>query len=101
MACKSRRLPVIGDVELRAFVDVLLAVGPLDLDAFLLEQPLVVGDQFRQSLEGGGRFQNQILEHASAPRVRRRRRRAGASSRTQVGPARSCILLYSIVDMAP
>ena len=39
----------------------LVAVGPLDLDAFLREQALVVGHQFGQSLERRGGFQDELF----------------------------------------
>ena len=52
---------MIGDVQLRAFVDALLAVHPLDLDAFLLEQTLVIGHELGQALKRRGGFQSQCL----------------------------------------
>ncbi len=56
----------------------LLAVGPLDQKPFLLEQPLVIGDELGQPLERRRRFQNELL-HGLAPGVgveqRGRRRR--------------------------
>ena len=81
VAGKTRRFVVIGigDVELRGLVDALLAIGPFDGEAFLLEQALVVGDQLRQSLERRGGFEPQCLLHelisqyeaAAAPRLPR------------------------------
>ena len=53
-----------GHVGLDLLLDALLAVGPLDRDALLLEQALVVGDELRQPLERRGGLQNQLF-HAS------------------------------------
>jgi hypothetical protein len=49
----------VGDVELRRLVDALFAVGPFDLEAFLLEQALVVGDEFGKALERCSRLKPQ------------------------------------------
>ena len=69
VAGKARRLLVAGDVHLRALVDALLAVDPLDRDAFLGEQALGIGHELGQSLEGRGRFQTQRLGHDDSPSV--------------------------------
>ena len=52
---------MIGDVQLRAFIDALLTVHPLDLDAFLLEQTLVIGHELGQALKRRSGFQSQCL----------------------------------------
>ena len=52
---------MIGDVQLRAFVDALLTVHPLDLDAFVLEQTLVIGHELGQALKRRSGFQSQCL----------------------------------------
>src|SRR5262249_21417953 len=55
-----------GDVGLDLLLHALLAVGPLDLESFLREQPLVIGDELGQSLERRRRFQDELL-HGLAP----------------------------------
>ena len=60
----------LGDGDVGLLLDALVAVGPFDREPFLLEQALVIGDQFRQSLERRGGFQNQLL-HECALRVSR------------------------------
>src|SRR6185503_6613519 len=55
-----------GDADVGGLVGA-LAVDPLDLEAFLLEQALVVGDELRQPLEWRRGFQNERF-HGRAPR---------------------------------
>jgi hypothetical protein len=43
-----------------------VAVGPLDLNAFLGEQALVIGDKLRQTLERRGGFEHELF-HGLAP----------------------------------
>src|SRR5262249_3248306 len=50
-----------GHVGLDFFLQPLLAVGPLDQDPFFLEQPLVIGDELRQSLERRRGFQDELF----------------------------------------
>jgi hypothetical protein len=50
-----------GDIRLGFLLDALVAIGPLDRQAFLLEQTFVIRDQFRQPLKGRRCFQNQLL----------------------------------------
>jgi hypothetical protein len=54
-------------VDLGPLVHVLLAVGPLDDQPLFLEQPLVIGHQFRQSLKRRGGFQNELLHGTALP----------------------------------
>src|ERR1700754_4835290 len=61
MARVARGVLMIRDVQLRAFVDALLTVHPLDLDAFVLEQPPVIGHEFSQALKRRSGFQSQCL----------------------------------------
>ncbi len=60
---------VAGDVQLRSLVDILFAIGPLDRDAFLLEEALVVGDKLGKPLERCSCFQNEFLAHIWVSRI--------------------------------
>jgi hypothetical protein len=51
-------------VDVGRLLDVLLAVGPFDREALVLEQAFVVGDKLRQSLERGGGFEDQLLHRS-------------------------------------
>src|SRR5688500_7493738 len=61
MAGIARGVLMIRDMQLRAFVEALLTVHPLNLDAFLFEQPLVIGDELGQALKRRSGFQSQCL----------------------------------------
>src|SRR5258708_4615044 len=50
-----------GDVDLGRPVDAGVAVGPLDDQAFLFEQALLIGHQLGEALEGRRRLQHQFL----------------------------------------
>src|SRR6266852_8707012 len=50
-----------GDAGVGLLLDTLVAVCPFDSQAFLLQQALVIGHQFRQTLEGRRRLQDKPL----------------------------------------
>src|SRR5882672_10175823 len=58
-----------GDAGVGFLRDALVAVCPFDLEAFLLEQALVIRHQFRQTLEGRRRLQDKPL-HCHSPTLR-------------------------------
>src|SRR5204863_8168390 len=58
-----------GDLGVGLLLDALIAVRPLDLKAFLLEQAFVIRHQFRQALEGRCRLQDKLL-HCHSPTLR-------------------------------
>ena len=66
MACIARSIFMMRDVQLRALIETLLAVHPLDSKPFLLEQTLVVGHELGQSLKRSSGFQSQCL-HTFSP----------------------------------
>src|SRR5262249_34337668 len=92
MAREAWRVLVAGDMQLRALVDTLFPVRPFDRQPLLLEQAFIIGDEFRQSLEGRGGFQKQFLFHALAPHDER-----GRASRGDEALARFLAPLYSVV----
>src|SRR5215475_3804385 len=55
-----------GDRDVDLLLNALLAVSPLHVKAFFLEQALLIGHQLRQSLEWRGGLEHQRL-HVSAP----------------------------------